>query len=182
MKPFAVTVVSAILMLSAIACNNKSTTASQMGSTKLDASPIKSNLKQANLDAVKVEINNDKKVVTLSGDVRSDALKQQAEQIAISNARDYVVANEIGVRPDNDANAKTVDSNTDDAIKSQWKALAAQNNWGAQHIGTRVKNGVLTLTGDVDNSTQRENIERSAANIPGVQQVVNELSVKDASR
>jgi osmotically-inducible protein OsmY len=182
MKLFAVTALSAVLMLGAIACN-KSTTANQRGGTpNVDDSQIKNNLKQAKLDDVKVGVDNGKKVVTLSGDVKSDSAKQQAEDIATSNANGYVVANEIGVRPDNDANAKKVDSNTDDAIKSQWKAMEAENNWGDQHIRTSVKNGVLRLKGDVNTPSLRENVERSAAQIPGVQQVVNELSVKDASR
>lgn len=182
MNAFAPVALSAILMLGSTACN-KSTTANPMTSaTKLNDSPIKDNLKQASLGEVKVDVDNDKKVVTLSGDVKSDAAKQQAEDITRSNASGYVVANEIGVRPDNDTNAKKVDSNTDDAIASQWKSLEAQNNWGDRHIRTRVKNGVLTLKGDVDTPAQRENVERSAAQIAGVQQVVNELSVKDASR
>jgi hyperosmotically inducible periplasmic protein len=182
MKGFAITALSAVLMLGATACN-KSTTTNQMGSAaKLNDSPIKDNLKQASLTDVNVEVDNDKQVVTLSGDVKSDAAKQQAEDITRANASGYVVANEIGVRPDNDANAKKVDSTIDEAIQSQWKALEAQNNWGDKHIRTRVKNGVLTLKGDVDTPSQRENVERSAAQISGVQQVVDELSVKDASR
>src|SRR6266568_6692065 len=183
MKVLAVAAMGAVLMLGTIGCSNNS--APNMGSTtsnKLDDSQIKNNLKQANLANVKVDVNNDKKVVTLSGDVKTDAAKQQAEDIARSNASGYVVANEVGVRPDNDTNAQKVDSNIDDAIKSRWKAMEAENNWGNQHIRTSVKNGVLTLKGDVDTPAQRETVERSAAKIDGVQQVVNELSVKNASR
>lgn len=184
MKYIAVTAMSAVLLFGATACNMKSTTAKNDtgGAAKLDDSPIKDNLKQASLGDVKVGVDNDKKVVTLSGDVKSDSAKQQAEDIARSNATGYVVANEIGVRPENNPNAKTVDSNTDDAIKSRWKAMEAENNWGNQHIRTSVKNGVLTLKGDVDTPGNRETVERSAAKIEGVQQVVNELSVKNASR
>jgi osmotically-inducible protein OsmY len=178
MKVLAVTALSAALLLGTTACNKSN----QTGSAKLNDTPIKDNLKQASLNDVKVDVDNDKKVVTLSGDVKSDSAKQQAEDITLSHASGYVVANEIGVRPDNDTNAKKIDSTTDDAIQSQWKSLVAQNNWGDRHIRTRVKNGVLTLKGDVDTPAQRENIERSAAQISGVQQVVNELDVKDASR
>jgi osmotically-inducible protein OsmY len=181
MKVFAVTAMGMVLLLGAAACSHNSTTA-DVSTSKADGSQIKDNLKQAHLNDVNVDVNNNKKVVTLSGDVKSDSMKQQAEDIARTNANGYVVANEIGVRPDNDTSAKKVDENTDDAIKSQWKALEAQNSWGSQHIRTSVRNGVLTLRGDVDTATQRESVERSAAQIPGVQQVVNELGVKDASR
>jgi len=181
MNFLAAATLSVALLLAASACSSKPTTSSQ-STSKVDGAQIKDNLKQANLSDVKVDVDNEKKVVTLKGDVQSDSAKQQAEDIARSNAGDYIVADEIGVRPGNDAAAKKVDEHTDEAIKSQWKALEAQNNWGGQHIRTSVKNGVLTLKGDVDTPGQRENIERSAAEIPGVQQVVNELDVKNAGR
>lgn len=181
MRVFAVTAMSMILLLGTVACSHKSATA-DASTTKVDGSQIKDNLKQARLTDVSVDVNENKKVVTLSGDVKSDSMKQQAEDIARSNANGYVVSNEIGVRPDNDTNAKKVDENTDNSIKSQWKALEAQNSWGDQHIRASVRNGVLTLRGDVDTATHRETMERTAAQIPGVQQVVNELGVKDASR
>jgi hyperosmotically inducible periplasmic protein len=158
-----------------LACNSNKSAA------KVDDSAIKDQLKQANLNDVKVSVDNDKKVVKLDGNVQTDDQKSQAEQIAKSAAPDYVVSNEIGVRPENASNdASKVDSNLDDAIKSDWKALEAKNNWGNQHINTDVKNGVLTLKGDVDTQQQRTTIEKAAAKIPNVTQVVNELDVKSA--
>ena len=41
-----------------------------------------------------------------------------------------------------------------------------------------VNNGVVKLTGTVDNAAQREQAEKIAASVPNVQQVVNELEVK----
>jgi len=143
---------------------------------------MKDNLKTANLNDVKVKVNDDQKVITLSGDVKDPESKERAAEIARAHSTGYVVANEIGVRPSDEPNAKKVDANMDDAIKSEWKALEAQNNWGNQHVRTDVKNGVLTLKGDVDTPAQREKMERSAAKINGVHQVVNELSIKNAGR
>jgi osmotically-inducible protein OsmY len=157
-----------------VACSNNK-------SAGVDKSQIKDQLKQANLNDVNVKVDNDKKVVTLDGNVQTDDQKSQAEQIAKSAAPDYVVSNEIGVRPENaSGQAGKVDSNLDDAIKSDWKALEAKNDWGKQHIRTDVKNGVLTLKGDVDTQQQRAEIEKAAAQIPNVTQVVNELDVKTA--
>lgn len=160
-----------------VACSNKNNTAG------VNKDQIKSQLKQANLNDVDVKVDNDKKVVRLDGDVQTDAQKDQAEQIAKNSAPSYVIANEIGVRPESaSGEAKKVDSNLDDAIKSDWKALEAKNHWGNQHINTDVKNGVLTLKGDVDTPAQRENIEAAAAKLPNVTQVVNELQVKSAKK
>ncbi len=157
------------------ACSSKKSAAN------VDTGAIKDQLKQANLNDVKVSADNDKKVLTLDGNVQTDDQKTQAEQIAKSAAPDYVVANQIAVQPENaSGEAKKVDSNLDDAIKSDWKALEAKNNWGNQHINADVKNGVLTLKGDVDTMQQRTTIEKAAAKIPNVTQVVNELDVKSA--
>ena len=41
---------------------------------------------------------------------------------------------------------------------------------------------MLTLEGDVDTAAQRAKVEKAAAAIPVVQQVVNELTVKGKKR
>jgi len=150
---------------------------------RLDDDKIDNALKQANIDDVRVSVDNDQKVVTLNGDVKSDAAKAQAEQIAQANAAGYVVRNQIGVRPEGAENrAEDIDSAQDDAIKSQWEAVVAKNKWDNQHINADVKNGVITLKGDVDRAAQRAAVEKAAAKIPNVKQVVNELEVKSAKR
>jgi osmotically-inducible protein OsmY len=45
-----------------------------------------------------------------------------------------------------------------------------------------VKNGVVTLTGDVPSQTRRAQVEKLAAGVPNVKQVVNELEVKNQKR
>jgi hyperosmotically inducible periplasmic protein len=160
------------------ACNaNKKNTA------KLDDDQVKNALKQAGYDDVNVKVDNDKAVVTLDGNVKTSEDKDKAEQIAKSSAPNFVVANQLAVRPEGaESQAKKVESNMDDAIKSDWKALEAKNNWENQHITSDVKNGVLTLKGDVDTPGQRSAVEKAAAKIPNVEQVVNELQVKSAKK
>jgi hyperosmotically inducible protein len=41
-----------------------------------------------------------------------------------------------------------------------------------------VKNGVVTLKGEVNSQAKRARVEAVAAKVPNVQQVVNELEVK----
>ena len=183
LKYIAVSALSAVLIFGAACTTNRSTTArNEPGAAKLDDKPIKDSLKAANLDDVKVKVDNDNRVVALSGDVKDPASKERAAEIARAHAPGFTVANEIGVRPEGEPNAKKVDSHMDDAIKDEWKAMEARNNWGNQHVRTDVTNGVITLKGDVDTPAQREQMERSAAKIPGVKQVVNELSIKNAGR
>ncbi len=153
------------------------------GDTKVDKDKINNALTASDLGAVTVKVDDDKKVVSLSGEVASVDQKQQAEQIAKDNAAGYVVANEVAVNPANNTHdAKKVSGNLDDSIKSQFKALVAQNNWDNQNIKSNVKNGVLTLKGDVDTQSQSMAIQKAAASIPHVKQVVNEMTAKDASK
>src|SRR2546423_15615542 len=153
------------------------------GCSKNNAPAAKENveqaLKQSGFTAVKVDEDRDKSVITLKGEVKSDEEKQRAGQVAQSAAPSKVVANELGVRPEGmESTAEKVQSNADDAIEDHFKAVIAAHHWENQHIRFDAKNGVLTLKGDVDTAAQRAKVEKAAAGIPGVQQVVNELSVK----
>ena len=144
---------------------------------------IKDSLKANNLGDVKVKEDRDKGVITLSGDVKDEQAKAQAEDIAKQNAGGLIVANEIGVRPEGaEGDAKKVDKNLDKAIEDNYRAALTANNMDNQHVHFDSKNGVITLTGDVDTPAQRAKAEKMAAKIPNVSQVVNELEVKGAKK
>jgi hyperosmotically inducible periplasmic protein len=140
-------------------------------------------LDNAGYKDLKADVNNDKQLVTLTGDVKTQEDKAHAEEIAKSAAGGYVVSNEIGVRPEGvESEAKKIDSNVDDAIEKDFKAAIIANRLEKQHINFDAKNGVLTLKGDVDTPALRTQAEKLAATVPNVQQVVNELDVKGAKR
>lgn len=193
MKRFVVFTLALVMMLT-VACNRNEnrTAADNRENTGAGANTAANNniddriddaLRQANLSDVRTEVDNEKRVVRLNGDVKSQADKERAEQIAKANAGEFVIANELGIRPEGEAGdvAKKVDSRTDDAIKAEWKAMEAKMRLEKQRINADVKNGVLTLKGDVDNESMRNKIEQAASKIPHVQQVVNELEVKSAA-
>ncbi len=140
-------------------------------------------LDNAGFKDLKVDVNNDKELVTLTGDVKSQEDKDRAADVAKGAASGFVVSNEIGVRPEGvESAAGKIDSNVDDAIEKDFKAVIIANRLENQHIRYDAKNGVLTLKGDVDNAAQREKVEKLAATVPNVQQVVNELDVKGAKK
>jgi hyperosmotically inducible protein len=139
---------------------------------------VENSLKQAGFDKVNVDEDRDKGVITIKGDVNSQADKQRAEEVARQAAGNSVVANEILVTGGNEDRAENVAGNKDDAIESNFKAYVEQSNLGNQHIRADAENGVLTLTGDVDTAAQRMKVEQDAAKIEGVTQVVNKLEVK----
>jgi hyperosmotically inducible periplasmic protein len=140
---------------------------------------IRKSLDQAGLKDVKVSQDRTKGVVTLGGEVPSDMDKSQAESIAKSIAGGQVVADQIAVVPPAmESNAKAVNSDLDKGIEKNLDAALIQNRLNKQ-VKYDVKSGVVTLTGEVNSQSKRAYAEKVAAAVPNVQQVVNELQVKD---
>ena len=139
---------------------------------------IRKSLDQAGLKDVTVSQDRDKGVVTLGGHVARDEDKAEAETLAKSDAAGQVVANQIAVVPPNDkSEAKTVNSDLDKGIEKNLDAALVQNHL-KKDVKYDVKNGVVTLTGDVNSEAKRGQAEKVAGSVPNVQQVVNELEVK----
>jgi hyperosmotically inducible periplasmic protein len=140
---------------------------------------IRKSLDQAGLKDVSVSQNRDKGVVTLGGHVAVDADKSQAESIAKSIAAGQVVANEVAVLPPGlESDAKAVNSDLDKGIEQNLDATLIQNQL-QKSVKYVVKNGVATLTGEVDSQSKRALAERIASAVPNVKQVVNDLQIKN---
>jgi len=140
---------------------------------------IRKSLDQAGLKDVKVSQDRDKGVVTLAGDVPSDMDKSQAETIAKSIAAGQVVADQIAVVPPAAASdAKAIHSDVDKGIEKNLDAALIQNRLNKQ-VKYDVKSGVVTLTGEVNSQSKRAYAEKIAAAVPNVQQVVNELQIRE---
>jgi hyperosmotically inducible protein len=166
-----------ILMLiavgSMIVCSRTSTKSADVGDN------IRKSLDQAGLKVVSVTQDRDKGVVTLSGNVATGADKAQAESIATAIATGQVVSNQIAVVPSGgESAAKAVNSDLDAGIDKNLDAALIQNKLH-QGVTYDVKSGVVTLTGEVNSQTKRAQVEQVASTVPNVQQVVNELQIKD---
>ena len=142
------------------------------------ADNIRKSLDEANLKNVSVKQDRDKGVVTIGGNVATDADKSRAESIAKSVAGAEVVSNEIGVRPEGaSSTAKKVDSDLDSGIDKNLDAMLIQHRL-KKDVSYDVNNGVVTLKGGVPSQSQRASVEKMAGQVPNVKQVVNELEVK----
>lgn len=141
------------------------------------AGKVRDSMKQAGLKEVTVSQDRTKGVVTLGGNVATMDQKAQAGQIAQPIAGGQVVANEIAVVPTGDTAAKTVYSDYDKGIEANLDGALAQSN--IKGITHSTKQGVVTLKGDLPTPDLRAEAEHIAAQVPNVQQVVNEISVKN---
>jgi osmotically-inducible protein OsmY len=171
------TALASLLLALAIGCT------SNKANTPDVKDQVSKALDNAGYKDLKVSVNNDKQLVTLTGDVKTQEDKDKAAGLAKDAAGGYVISNEIGVRPEGvESDAKKIDSNVDDAIEKDFKAVIIAHRLENQHIRFDAKNGVLTLKGDVDTPALRTQAEKLAATVPNVQQVVNELDVKGKKR
>jgi hyperosmotically inducible protein len=140
---------------------------------------IRKSLDQAGFKNVSVSQDRDKGIVTLGGQVLSENDKAQAESLAKSLAGAQVLADQIAVVPvgvENDA--KAVNSDLDKGIEKNLDAALIQNQMH-DNVRYQVKSAVVTLTGDVNSQSKRDNAERVATTVPNVKQVVNDLQVKN---
>jgi osmotically-inducible protein OsmY len=140
---------------------------------------IRKSLDQAGLKDVSVSQDRDKGVVTLGGHVAADADKSQAESIAKAIAAGQVVANQIAVTPPGgESAARAMNSDLDIGIEKNLDAALIQNGLD-KNVKYDVKNGVVTLTGEVSSHSVRAQAEQIASSVPNVRQVVDELQSRN---
>jgi hyperosmotically inducible protein len=140
---------------------------------------IRKSLDQAGFKDVTVSQDRDKGIVTLGGQVASENDKSQAESLAKSLAGAQVVADQIAVIPVGaEKEARAVNSDLDQGIEKNLDAALIQNKLH-KSVKYEVKNGVVTLTGEVNSEDKRARAEKVATGVPNVTQVVNNLQVKN---
>jgi hyperosmotically inducible protein len=140
---------------------------------------IRKSLDQAGLKDVAVGQDRDKGIVTLGGQVASESDKQQAETLAKTFAGTQVVADQIAVIPPGlEKETKAVNSDLDAGIEKNLDAALIENKLH-ENVKYEVKSTVVTLTGEVNSEAKRARAEKVATAVPNVQQVVNDLQVKN---
>lgn len=140
---------------------------------------IRKSLDQAGFKGVSVSQDRNKGIVILTGNVTSENDKSQAESIANSIAGTQVVADQIAVISVGvEKEAKAVNSDLDAGIEKNLDAALIQNKMH-DSVKYEVKNGLVTLAGEVNSQQKRDDAEKVAMRVRNVKQVVNDLQVKN---
>lgn len=125
------------------------------------------------IDATDIGVSVKNGVVTLTGFVRSYAQKVEAERAAKRVAGVQAVANDIEVR------LPFINQRPDPEIaRDAVAALQKELPYSSQFIKLTVKDGWLTLEGDLEWNYQRERAEAAVRNIRGVVGVTNAINVR----
>lgn len=139
------------------------------------------------LNPFEIDIRVDNNVATLEGEVHSDIDKELAENIALGVEGIDSVTNNIKVveKSTQVAKKKTTkernfaqyvnDVSTTAAIKTE---LLASDNIGGLAINVDTYNDVVTLSGEVQTSTQKDLAQAIAAKQKDVKEVINKLQIK----
>src|SRR5882724_7051854 len=125
------------------------------------------------LDATDIAVSVKDGVVTLTGFAKSYTDKYEAESAAKHVASVSAIANDIEIR------MPSVDERPDPEIaRDAAAALKAQLPISSEHIKIVVKNGWVTLEGQVEWQYQRSTAENSVRRIKGVKGVSNLIQLK----
>lgn len=148
----------------------------------MDDSAITAKVKSALMDAKNIKSNDisvktEKKVVTLSGFVESQAQAEEAVATAKKVEGVSSVSDKLHVR---DTKTQSISGYADDAtITTKIKAkLLADDIVPSRYVKVETTNGVVQLSGDVQSNAQLERAESVAKAVDGVKSVKNDLKVK----
>lgn len=147
-----------------------------------------------------INVDTNEGVVTLRGEVESEAQRRQAVALArntegVKSVTDQlkIVADDSG-RPaaatgrETEAQAKSTARDAKQTVDDTWVTTKIQSKFfldsdvKGRDINVDTKGGVVTLAGTVHSDAERRTAEAIARETPGVAQVVNQLKVDTTER
>ncbi|WP_202301380.1 MULTISPECIES: molecular chaperone OsmY [Dryocola] len=148
----------------------------------MDDSSITAKVKAAlvddeNIKSTDISVKTDKKVVTLSGFVESQAQAEQAVTVAKGVEGVSSVSDKLHVRDGKDKSVSGYAGDT--ATTSEIKAkLLADDIVPSRNVKVETTDGVVQLSGHVKSNAQSERAESIAKAVDGVKSVKNDLKVQ----
>ena len=148
----------------------------------MDDSAITAKVKAALVDhdsikSTDISVKTDKKVVTLSGFVESQAQAEQAVTVAKGVEGVSSVSDKLHVRNGSDKSVSGYAGDT--ATTSEIKAkLLADDIVPSRHVKVETTEGVVQLSGTVESNAQSARAESIDKAVDGVKSVKNDLKVK----
>jgi len=132
-------------------------------------------LESAALNDVDANYDNDAKTIHLTGTVNSEDERQRAADVvqkAVGTGAQ--VANEVTVANKDEAIADDLDGGIEQRINELVDNEAELKD---DNVDVDANNGVVTITGEVDSTAERDKVGDIARSQPGVKDVINSLEV-----
>jgi osmotically-inducible protein OsmY len=129
------------------------------------------------VSAYDIGVSTNAGVVTLTGKAPSEDVKSLASEIARDTEGVKEVDNQIEVNPGAQPTTESVRVEDLEIRSALLEAFARSPELGGKTINVKVENRIVTLTGAVDTTAQKNGAEQAARAIDGVAGVSNELTV-----
>lgn len=174
-----VSAVMIVVSLAAVACASTRTTKSageQVDDTVTTAAVKAALIADPTTKAHQIDVETFKGTVQLNGFVDSAASKARATEVARGAKGVTSVRNNLTVKTDPRSGSAVID---DSAITTKVKAaLAGDPRTKAHQVNVETREGVVQLSGFVDNSEAKSTAEELARSVDNVRSVDNEIDVK----
>jgi hyperosmotically inducible periplasmic protein len=160
----------ALIAALAMTLQASSAFASHEDDARIEAAAKKTYVYRTHLKDADIKIKSKDGVVTLTGDVPTQAEKSLAQDTVEGLPGVHRVDNQIKVKPEGER--------SDDWIAFKVKStLAFHRSVSATKTKVAVANGVVTLTGNTDSQAEKDLAGEYAGDIEGVKSVKNQLTV-----
>jgi osmotically-inducible protein OsmY len=145
---------------------------------------------------IKIDADANNNQIKLSGNVKSQEIRNKAINAAKSVVPNFMVTDTIDVRPDRMARASTEDQKADQVrqvaksrgdsvgdsvedshIHAQVLDKLVKANVPFQQIGIDVEKGVVTLRGNIKNGEEKARIQQTVQQVKGVKRINNKLEL-----
>lgn len=133
-------------------------------------------LKEANLNEVNVDWDDEARVAHLKGTVETPADRQRAEEIAATAVGTTGrVLNEVTIKGLTEHSADDLDGR----IRSDLKRMIGDDQvLRDRNVDFEVTNGAVTIKGDVRTAAEKSRVSDIVKAAPGVKDMVNALEIK----
>jgi len=132
-------------------------------------------LQQANIPQVAVDVDDDANIVHLKGTVRSMADRTRAEEVATAAVGTTGrVLNELTVEGLNSDTADDLDGDIRDALD---RMIDNDATLRERDINFEVKNGAVTIKGEVRTADEKNKVSQIVKAAPGVKDFANGLQI-----
>ena len=177
-----VTAIAATALIGAVACSESPT--DKTASAQIDDTVVLSSVKAALIadpvtQARQIDVEVNKGIVQLNGFVDSEAEKSQAAALATGVDGVLEVRNNLAINAGSETLAEKID---DSVLTAKVKAALIESpDTKAHEINVETMEGVVQLSGFVDDLAAKEAAAAVAKSVEGVKEVNNEINLKTTS-
>lgn len=159
-----------LFLITFVNCSQKSQPATKtVPADTAITSAIQAKLNSAtNIPAQNVNITTEDGIVTMSGSTTNLLAKKNATDIAQATAGVVSVVNNLSI------SASRPDAAINQDVAQALGTNPATENW---EIGTKVNNGLVTLTGIVDSWQEKQLAGKIVSGVKGVKEIKNSISI-----